>query len=1111
MNGMLKKGLLVLIGLAMCVSVFAAEPAVNLVPWPQLLSMGGGEMVLSGSSQVVYSHADLAGLAQIVAEEVEEATRLQLTATQGSSPSVGDIYLTYTTDPSVTGEAYKVTVGASATAEAGNYNAVAMASVTLIQAIKANGGSYSIPEMTVNDAPASEYRGFMVDLARNNHSIDTLKEVVDMCRLYKIRYLQLHLTDDQAFTFPSAAYPALAAYGQTYTLAEMNDLADYADAHGVTIIPEIDVPGHGNCFVLSMPSLFATSVSGSNVINFADTAVWSALDTIIGEVLAVFDTAPYVHLGADEANLGGLDSDPEFINAINTYGVGDIHGLFNYFISHLDDTIKSYGKETIVWEGFDYGKSGNAQMDTDIAVMMFDNYKHPDDYRNAGYPVINASWFPLYVVGHDGFGMDSDIIYQWDLTQFGNYSDPYPRRATATYSKDVTTTTNIPGAQMCSWEMPEYNEIPYVRFRLAPFADRLWNPANANGFDHFDARYQATDLVLDYMLADHQPPTVPSGVAASDSIYEEMVRVGWSLSGNYPVKYALYKNTTNDSSTATLILDTLSKTTTLYEDADVISGQTYYYWVKAWNKWGWSDFSSAGTGRVGVTTLASVYEPFDYTADVDVNGQNGGTGFATAWNQISFNGTVKTVADSLEYPGVPSTGGAMKVTCTSDEPAMLMSRTFNDSTGYDMANVWFSFMVKPENVASGHCFLSLNNAGSIGKAWANGFGIWPNANQQMENGVTYFAVVRYDCRAGTDNIYLWINPDLAQEPSIDNADAFKAEDIGIAGKVGFNIQGYYSNGIYIFDEIRVGSSWYEVIGISNLDPEAPTPNPMTWQSQPALQNNDTEAAMECSVASHASGVEYYFEETTGNPGGDDSGWQTETTYADTGLQTGNVYAYRVKARKATADYNETAWSSTVSVSTLRSLPYGGTPRPIPGVIEFEDYDEGGEGLAYHDTGAGNDGGAYRTDDVDIETCSEGGYSVGWSATGEWLTYTVNVEPGTYDISARVSSPGTDGQITFQIDDGAGGYSELCTLNVPNTGGWQNWQTVTAEGISVPGGSGKVVRLDIAGGFNFNWMEFVKSDCSAELLADIYPDCKIDILDLSVLAANWLADTRLMAR
>jgi hypothetical protein len=254
----------------------------------------------------------------------------------------------------------------------------------------------------------------------------------------------------------------------------------------------------------------------------------------------------------------------------------------------------------------------------------------------------------------------------------------------------------------------------------------------------------------------------------------------------------------------------------------------------------------------------------------------------------------------------------MRATCTSDA-SLTITRTFTDNTGYDLANVWFSFLVKAETVGSGHCFMSLNSAGAIGKAWANGFGIWPNASKQMVQGVTHLAVVRYDCRAGSDDIYLWIDPDLGQEPSIEDADAYKGtDDIGVGGQIGLNIQGH-GRGVYVFDELRVGSSWNEVIGLTDLDPDAPTPNPMTWVSEPEMQG-DTVASMTCATASHPDGVEYFFEETSGNPGGSDSGWQAGRAFTDGGLQEGYRYAYRVKARNLSAAQNETAWSTSASTS-----------------------------------------------------------------------------------------------------------------------------------------------------------------------------------------------------
>ena len=86
--------------------------------------------------------------------------------------------------------------------------------------------------------------------------------------------------------------------------------------------------------------------------------------------------------------------------------------------------------------------------------------------------------------------------------------------------------------------------------------------------------------------------------------------------------------------------------------------------------------------------------------------------------------------------------------------------------------------------------------------------------------------------------------------------------------------------------------------------------------------------------------------------------------------------------------------------------YSGSPVALPGIVQAENFDNGGEGSAYHDGSAGNNGGAYRSTDVDIEAASEGSYDIGWTSAGEWLNYTVNVSAaGNYTVGLRIASPG----------------------------------------------------------------------------------------------------------
>jgi hypothetical protein len=144
-------------------------------------------------------------------------------------------------------------------------------------------------------------------------------------------------------------------------------------------------------------------------------------------------------------------------------------------------------------------------------------------------------------------------------------------------------------------------------------------------------------------------------------------------------------------------------------------------------------------------------------------------------------------------------------------------------------------------------------------------------------------------------------------------------------------------------------------------------------------------------------------------------------------------------------------SSSPTPPSAPSSPYTGAAAAIPGLIQMEQFDNGGEGVAYHDATSGTSGGAFRQTDVDIEPSSSG-YDVGWVDPGEWLIYSVNVaSAGSYTAEFRVASLGTGG--TFHLE--MNGTNVTGTMSVPNTGGWQNWQTLT---VTVPLAAGAQRRV-----------------------------------------------------
>ena len=150
---------------------------------------------------------------------------------------------------------------------------------------------------------------------------------------------------------------------------------------------------------------------------------------------------------------------------------------------------------------------------------------------------------------------------------------------------------------------------------------------------------------------------------------------------------------------------------------------------------------------------------------------------------------------------------------------------------------------------------------------------------------------------------------------------------------------------------------------------------------------------------------------------------------------------------------------------------------IPGKIEVEHFDLGGQGTAYSDSNSNNSGGAFReSEGVDIQSTSDsgGGYNVGWVSSGEWLEYTVgNVSSGTYDIKLRVAVNGvsTGKNVVAKL-----GGREIGEFVFSSTGGWQTWETVTIRNVSIDNAANQVLRLELkSGGMNINWIEFVRSN------------------------------------
>ena len=293
---------------------------------------------------------------------------------------------------------------------------------------------------------------------------------------------------------------------------------------------------------------------------------------------------------------------------------------------------------------------------------------------------------------------------------------------------------------------------------------------------------------------------------------------------------------------------------------------------------------------------------------------------------------------------------------------------------------------------------------------------------------------------------------------------------------------------------RFNTMWNDPAGFASFTPEPPdapalaspssgstgvslTPT-LTWQRAVFATMYDVYLGTSSGSLSRVATVNA---QLTSNPP------DTYSWTATTPLQGGTTYYWRVVSRTFAS---VTATSPTYSFSTsgtasapppaTGATPYTGTAISLPGIVQAENFDNGGAGVAYRDTTTGNSGGQYRSTDVDIEATSDagGGYNIGWLDAGEWLVYTVSVpSAGTYSLNLRVAANGAGGRLRVEFN----GADKTGPMTIPNTGGWQAWTTISAPVTLAAGTQQMRVVIDAASPANIvgnvNHIEVVASSAS----------------------------------
>lgn len=446
-----------------------------VVPAPSFFSQTE-DLYLLKDGYRVKTQRDLSDAAKLLIEDVN--TIFGIDGKLSSSQPEIELKI----NKSLKDEEYRVRVTSkNVEIEGGNYNAVVMGITTLLQLV--DPATQTIKGGEIFDAPKMGYRSYMLDVARQWVEIPTIKQIIDLCRWYKLNYMQLHLTDDQLFTFGSTIYPKLPTPDRHYTKRQLAEIVEYARVRGVVIIPEFDLPGHSSTMRRNMPELFGEQSWG--VIDLANPKTIEAVKKLTKEIIDIFTTSKYFHIGADEAWLGEYAKLDHVKKYVADMGFDEVHDLYMDFIVNMHNFVKECGKETLVWESFQGNGSNRVKIPTDMTVIAWETmYQSPQSLLKNGYPIINASWKPIYTT--PGRRWSQEYIYEWNVGKWENHWNVTP-----SYQEpiELPISDSILGAQMCAWEMIDHEQLQTAEKRIAAFAQNVWSPCCKPTYEEFYASY----------------------------------------------------------------------------------------------------------------------------------------------------------------------------------------------------------------------------------------------------------------------------------------------------------------------------------------------------------------------------------------------------------------------------------------------------------------------------------------------------------------------------------------------------------------------------------------------------------------------------------------------
>jgi hexosaminidase len=398
----------------------------------------------------------------------------------------------------------------AATAQ-GELRALASLWQILAQGVREDG--VRLGQQVIWDAPLFRWRGLMLDSARHMQSVDYILSLLDAMALHKLNVFHWHLTDDQAWRLEIKAWPRLAEvggfrvpagqapvadidpatgqarrYGGFYTHADVRRIVEHATLRGITVVPEVDVPGHATAAIAAYPWLGVDGFAPDDVpaswgiyhtVFNLEERTFGLLEDVLDEVVALFP-GPFIHLGGDEVVTEQWESSERIAERMAELGIENLQGVQNYFVERLQGHLDRYERRVIGWD-----EILESDLPPHAAVMSWRGVDGAIEAAAKGHETVLSPAPTLYLdhvqsedpAAPPGRG---GVITTRDIYAF----DPLPERLEDNRDRVLGVQANLWTEHVRTEDRAAYMTWP----RAAALAEVAWSAPERRDFDDFSAR-----------------------------------------------------------------------------------------------------------------------------------------------------------------------------------------------------------------------------------------------------------------------------------------------------------------------------------------------------------------------------------------------------------------------------------------------------------------------------------------------------------------------------------------------------------------------------------------------------------------------------------------------